>query len=479
MNRELIKNIVINFNLFILYYVLAINFIYFLQLILSSFKLYDYIRKMNYSDYKKYTSSENMIPISVLVPAYNEEETIVDNIKSLLSLNYPSFEIVVINDGSKDETLNKIIEHFSLKPVYQPVRYLIKTEKVRAIYRNIDIPKLIVIDKENGGKADALNAGINISRYPVFTSIDADSILESDSLVRVIMPFIEDRQTVAVGGIVRIANGSIIKSGRIEEVKLPKNRLAMFQVVEYLRAFLTGRMGWDSLDALLIISGAFGAFKKKAAVEVGGYAIGTIGEDMELVVKLHEYMRKNKRKYKIRFIPDPVCWTQAPEKIKDLRAQRRRWQIGLMDSLLRHKKLFFNPRYGMIGLFATPYFWIFEMFGPIVEVLGYIFIPLSYIFGLLNTKYFILFLVSSILYGITLSIGAILLEEYTFNKYASIRQLLRLSWYGVIENFGYRQMTTFYRLEGIFRYKKLKHSWGKIKRHSFTEGKDVKENKKD
>ncbi len=423
---------------------------------------------MYYSDYKKYTDSTNMIPISVLVPAYNEENTIVDNIKSLLALNYPSHEVIVINDGSKDDTFKKIIEAYDLTEVSQPVRYLVRTKKIKSIYKNINIPKLTLVDKENGGKADALNAGINLSKYPVFTSIDADSMLESDSLVRVIMPFIEDKLTVAVGGIVRIVNGSKIKAGKVESIGLPKNRLAMFQIVEYLRAFLTGRMGWNALRCLLIISGAFGAFKKDVVVQVGGYSGNTIGEDMELVVKIHKYLRKNKSKYAIKFIPDPVCWTQAPENIKDLRGQRRRWQIGLMDSLLRHKEMLLNPKYGIIGMFGVPYFWIFEMLGPVIETLGYIFIPLSYVFGLLNIQYFILFLVSSILYGIILSIGAILLEEYTFSKYPSIKQLLRLSWYGVLENFGYRQMTTFFRIDAIIRFKKFRNSWGKIKRESFS-----------
>ena len=468
MNTELIKRIIIQFNEFILYYVLCINMVYFLQLILSAFSLSDYIKKIRYSDYKKFVASENMIPISVLVPAYNEEETIVENIRSLLSLNYPLFEIIVINDGSKDTTLDKIINAFNLRQINQPVRYRINTKKVHGVYKNNDIPNLIVIDKENGGKADALNVGINISKFPVFTAIDADSILESDSLVRVTMPFIENKETLAVGGIVRIANGSTIKGGVIKEVSLPRNRVAMFQIVEYLRAFLTGRMGWDSMGSLLIISGAFGAFKKAEVIEVNGYTVGTIGEDMELVVKLHEYMRKNKRKYSIKFIPDPVCWTQAPERLKDLRSQRRRWQIGLMDSLFKHKKILFNPRYGSIGLIAAPYFWIFEMFGPIVEAIGYVLVPLSYFFGLLNLRFFILFLAASILYGIILSIGAILLEEYTFNKYPSLKQLFKLTLYGILENFGYRQLTVLYRLEGIVKFRKGRHSWGKIKRQSFS-----------
>ncbi|GFR36326.1 glycosyltransferase family 2 protein [Thermobrachium celere] len=467
MNTPLLKEIVIKFNYFIIYYVLLINFIYFLQLILAAFNLSDYIRKIRYSDYKKYITSDNMIPISILVPAYNEEETIVDNIKSLISLNYPKFEVIVINDGSKDNTLNKVIEEFELKEVNQPVRYRLKTNKIKGIYKNIDIPNLILVDKENGGKADALNAGINVSNYPIITSIDADSILESDSLVRVVMPFIENKKTVAVGGIVRIANGSVIKRGRVVNIGLPKSRIAMFQIVEYLRAFLTGRVGWDALNSLLIVSGAFGAFKKDAAIEVGGYAKNTIGEDMELVVKMHEYFLRNKRPYRIKFVPDPVCWTQAPETLKDLRSQRRRWQIGLMDSLFKHKRMFLNPRYKQIGLIAVPYFWLFEMIGPIIEILGYIMIPLAYIFGLLNLKYFILFFAASILYGILLSLGAILLEEYTFNKYPTLKQLIKLSIYGILENFGYRQLTTLYRIEGIVKFRKMKHSWGKIKRRSF------------
>ncbi|EYE88534.1 glycosyl transferase [Fervidicella metallireducens AeB] len=467
MDISLLREIVLKFNYVIIYYVFIINFIYFLQLIFATFNLNKYIRKIRYSDYKKYIVSDNMIPISILVPAYNEEETIVENIKSLLALNYPKFEVIVINDGSKDGTLNKVIKAFDLVEVNQPVRYRIKTNKIAGIYRNIDIPNLILVDKENGGKADALNAGINVSNFPVVTSIDADSILESDSLVRVIMPFIEDKNTIAVGGIVRIANGSKVQRGRVVDIDLPKSKLAMFQIVEYLRAFLTGRVGWDSINALLIVSGAFGAFRKDAAIEVGGYAKNTIGEDMELIVKLHEYFLRIKRPYKIKFIPDPVCWTQAPERLKDLRGQRRRWQIGLMDSLFKHKRMFFNPRYKQIGLIAVPYFWIFEMIGPVIEIIGYILIPTAFFLKILNTKYFLLFLSSSILYGILLSLGAILLEEYTFNKYPSLKQLIKLSLYGVIENFGYRQLTTIYRIEGIIKFRKMKHSWGKIKRSSF------------
>lgn len=467
MVSSILRNLVIYFNYLIFFYVLTVNSIYFFQLVLSAFSLSDYIKKMLYSDFKKYTVSDNMIPISVLVPAFNEEATIVENIESLLSLKYPLFEIVVVNDGSKDNTLNKVIEAYGLSLVNQPIRYHVKTKQVRGIYKNSNIPNLVLIDKENGGKADALNIGINISRYPVFASIDADSILEGDSLIRVMMPFIENKETIAVGGIIRIANGSTISNGNIKKVNLPKSRVAMFQVVEYLRAFLTGRMGWNSLNSLLIISGAFGAFRKQEVVEVGGYTVGTVGEDMELVMKLHEYMIKNQRTYNVKFLPDPVCWTQAPEKLRDLRTQRRRWQIGLMDSLFRHKRMLFNPRYGLIGMMATPYFWLFEMLGPVIELAGYIFIPIFYFTGMLNFRFFVMFLVASILYGVILSTGAILLEEYTFSRYPNIGQLFKLTLYGIIENFGYRQLTVLFRVEGMIRFKKDKENWGKIQRKSF------------
>jgi len=464
-----LSQIVVYFNYYIIYYVISLNFIYFLLLLLSLFKVIDYLKKIRYTDYRRFSSSVNMVPISILVPAYNEEKTIVENVKSLLELNYPLFEVVVINDGSNDLTLEKLLEAFELQKIEQPLRIRLKTRPVRGIYKNPDIMNLTVIDKENGGKADALNAGINAAVYPVFVSIDADSFLESYSLVRIIIPFMEDPRTVAVGGIVRVANGSVIEGGLIREIRLPRSRLACFQVVEYLRAFLTGRMGWDALGSLLIISGAFGAFDKEAVIAAGGYATDTVGEDMELVVRLHRRMRELRKPYKIKFIPDPVCWTQVPENLKDLHSQRRRWQIGLIDSLFRHRRMLFNPRYGVIGLFAAPYFWFFEMLGPIIETLGYLLVPAAFLLGLINLRFFLLFLTASILYGILLSLGAILLEEYSFNKYKGLKDFLRLILFAILENFGFRQLVSLYRVSGLLSFRKQKSSWGYIKRKYFTE----------
>lgn len=468
MLQFIVYKIVVYFNMFIIVYVITVSIINIIQMVLSLIGTPAYLRKARFSDIKLYSSSYNMVPISILVPAYNEEPTIVESIKSLLNLNYSTFEVVVINDGSKDETLRAVIDAFGLKKITYPIRSRISTEEVYGVYYNPDLPLLRLIDKKNGGKADALNVGINISRYPYFASIDADSLLDSDALVRIAMSFMEYKYTVAVGGIVRVANGSKIENGKVVGIEMPKKSIARFQVTEYFRAFLVGRVGWSIFNSLLIISGAFGAFQKDAVLQVGGYTTGTIGEDMELVVRLHKYMRKKKYKYRISFLPDPICWTQVPENVKTLYKQRRRWHIGLIDSLSRNREMLLNPRYGVLGMLAMPYYFFFEVLGPVVEGLGLIVIPLSYFFGLLSVEFLILFFIAMTIFGVILSVGALAIEEYTFNKYVHLRDVFILSIYSIVENFCYRQMTVVFRLSGVFRYKKYKNSWGKMKRQQFT-----------
>ena len=466
---------VIFFNIFIIVYVAIVGMINLIQMLMSLIFSVMYIKKAKFSDIKLYKESYNMIPISILIPAYNEEEVIIQSIKSLLPLEYSNYEIIVINDGSKDKTLKRIIRTFKLKKITFPIKPKIKTCPIKGVYCNPDYPNLLLVDKENGGKADALNAGINVSRYPYFVSLDADSLLDSDALVRIALAFMEYKYTVAVGGIIRVSNGSIIKNGRVIKLALPKNRLAMFQVVEYLRAFLVGRTGWSILKTVLIISGAFGAFQKDAVLQIGGYAINTIGEDMDIVVRLHKYFHEKKYKYKISFLPDPICWTQVPEDTKDLYKQRRRWQIGLIDTLKRNKTMMLNPKYGSCGMIALPYFFLFEFIAPVVEALGWIFIPLSYFLGVLSFQFFIAFLIASTVFGVILSVGALVIEEYTFNKYVKISEFLRLCLYAVIENFSYRQMTVMFRLIAIFGFKKFEHSWEKALRRDFTKNAGKKE----
>lgn len=459
--------IIVTFNYFIIGYVVILSAINAMQMFLSLIYASAYTKKAVLSNVRKYSKSSNIVPISILVPAYNEEATVVENIKSLLALNYANYEVVVINDGSKDDTLSKVISAFDLKMVTYPMRAKIKTNEVRGIYYNPEHPKLHLIDKVNGGKADALNVGINFSNYPYFVSIDADSLLDSDALIRIALSFMEYKYTIAVGGIIRVANGSKVVGGKVISLALPRNSVALFQIVEYFRAFLVGRMGWSIFDALLIISGAFGAFEKDAVLKVGGYTVGTVGEDMDLVMKLHMFMRKKKYKYKINFLPDPICWTQVPETVRDLFGQRRRWQIGLIDSLKNGREMFLNPRFGVLGMMAMPYFVFFELLGPVIEAAGLVIIPLSYLLHMISLEFFLLFLIATTLFGVVLSVGALAIEEHTFNKYVQVSDFLLLSFYSIIENFGYRQMTVYFRLMGLLQYRKYKHAWGKIKRKTF------------
>ena len=452
------------FNYFCMAFTILLSIIYIVQLIMSFVKVRKNDKARQSNDFGRYVESENLLPISLLIPAYNEEENIVSNIKSLLKIDYPLFEIVVVNDGSTDRTHDKIVDSFGLYKIESAVRTSIPTKDVRGVYYNIEYPNLIYVDKENGGKSDALNAGINISSYPLFACLDADSRIEPDALLKLPIEFLKNTDTIVAGGLVRIANGFKIRDGRVSGFSMPEKMVERFQIVEYYRSFLSGRVSWGATNSMLIVSGAFGVFKKQAVIEVGGYKTNTIGEDMEIVVRLHRYMRTHKRKYKIIFCEDSVCWTQGPMSVADIRSQRRRWQIGLFDTLISHKGLFLNPRYGMIGLMAIPYNWIFELFGAVVESLGYVIIPFSLLMGELNMFFFTMYFLLAVMLGVILSIGSLILEQYTRKSVMSAKQCLSLSLYAILENFGYRQLITVFRLEGILKYRKLRKTWGKIKR---------------
>jgi cellulose synthase/poly-beta-1,6-N-acetylglucosamine synthase-like glycosyltransferase len=466
--HDTLYRIVLAVNYFSLFYVVTVSTIYLIQLIFASFGLRKYVRSLRYIDYRRFLDSEHMVPISLLVPAYNESATIVDSVKNLLSLDFPEYELIVINDGSKDNTLALLIEAFGLIPFPQPYKKSLPTEEILEVYRSGKDIRLIVLDKKNGGKADALNAGVNVSSYPVVVTIDADSILEKSSLIKIIYSFVSDPTCVAVGGIVRVGSGCEIVDGQLREIGLSKNPIVALQTTEYLRAFLTGRLGFDVMGMLLIISGAFGAFQKNALIEVGGYTRHCVGEDMELVIKLHKMMHQKKRKYSVRFLPDPICWTQPPERLADLKKQRKRWHVGLIDSLLKHKDMVFNPKYGRIGMVCLPYYWIFELAGPVIETFGYLFIPISFLLGVVNVWFMISFFLVAVLYGTILSVGALLLEENTFRKYPDLRQLLRLFFFSFVDNFGYRQINTVYKVEAMFGFRKNKSRWGELKRKGFT-----------
>lgn len=404
-------------------------------------------------------------PISVVIPAYNEEATIVTSVRSMLQLRYSECEVIVVNDGSRDATLQRLVEAFDLEAFPQAYHARLPTQPVRGTYRSASHPRLRVVDKDNGGKADAINCGINAARYPLFCCVDADSILDRNSLLHVVQPFVEDPRTVACGGTVRLANGCEVKSGNLLKAALPANWLARFQIVEYLRGFLFGRMGWSRPNGLLIISGAFGLMHKDTVIEVGGYRHQTIGEDMELIVRMHRLLSKRGQPYRITYVAEPVCWTQAPEDRRTLRNQRVRWQRGLSESLWLNRGLLFSRPPGVAGWLAFPYFLLFEWAAPLLELLGYFVLAWLLAAGAVRVDAALLFVAIAIGFGVLLSTLALLLEELSFHIYPRKRDLLILFAFSVLENFGYRQINVVWRLVGTWQWLRGKQGgWGAMRR---------------
>ncbi len=396
-------------------------------------------------------------PVSVIVPAHNEEPVIINSVQALLNLHYPEFEVIVVNDGSTDGTLARLKERFNLSSSIKPVRLQVPHEDIVAIYRSKDYPNLIVVDKVNGGKADAINAGINVSGYPIFCSIDADSLLEPDALLKSSKLFLDDDELIATGGIIRILNGCTVENGAVTAIALPRRFIEAMQVLEYTRAFLSGRTGWNALKSLLIISGAFGVFRKDMVIAVNGYR-KTVGEDMDLVMRLHRHCRDKEIPYKILFVPDPVCWTQAPFKLGMLLKQRNRWHRGMIDALLANRAMILNRKYGATSLVGISYFVFVEFIGPIVELFGYVAVPILWYFGMLNTRFFVMLVLLAVFWGISINIGAVFLDIYNFRRYKKTSDILRLCVLAAAEFFGYRQIMLLERLRATLTFRKK--DWG-------------------
>lgn len=446
---------VIWFNYGVGVYFGVLNGIYSVLLALALFVIFRHLRRIKYSPYKEFTLSPETPPVTILIAMYNEENVVLRSIRSALATEYPFFEVIIINDGSTDGTLQKVIDAFRLKKIDRVYRTFLQTKPVKGFYHSLETPKLLVVDKERGGKSDALNCGINVSRSPYFCSLDADSLLEKDALIRVMTPLLDSTvPVVASGGVVRIINGLRLTDDgiTIEEIDLPDNTLLLFQIVEYIRGFLFGRVGWDTLRSLLILSGTFSLFEKTSVVEAGGFKVGNVAEDMEMVVRLHRHMLKKKKPYRIRFVSDPICWTEAPDSLKMLGRQRRRWHLGLIQSIFQNKEMMFNPKFGKIGMAVLPYYVFFEILGPVIEVLGYPFVIISYLLGILSLDFLLLFLTLAIFYGVFLSTAGIFLEELTFRRYPKWGHLFKLLFFGVLENFGYRQINSFWRFQALIQF---------------------------
>ncbi len=453
----------------ILVYFILINIHYFLFTVISLFSIFRYLYMTKYLSFKDIFQLPLVKPISIIAPAYNEEKGIVESIKSLLSLEYPLYEVIVVNDGSTDKTLEILIKTFELKKANWVFKKSIETKPIKSIYRSALNPKLIVIDKANGKKADALNAGLNISHYPLFCAIDGDSILEKDALMKMVRPFLEDpERTVATGGIIRLSNGTEVKAGQVTSIRMPRNWLARFQVLEYLRAFLGVRLGLSMLRSLLIVSGAFGLFRKDIVLQCGGYRAKTIGEDMDLIVRMRKHLHENKIPFRISYIPDPICWTEVPETIKSLTNQRVRWHKGLIETITHSSKMMFNPRYGITGLFAMPFYLIFEMIGPLIEISGYVIFICCLFMGKLNHPFTILFFILAVILGILLSILSVLLGEFSSRRYPRLSYVFIVTLFSFLENILYRQFISCIRAKAFIDFILGKDEWGTVEKKGFS-----------
>lgn len=443
----------------------------------SALDIRRYLRKSKNIDYNLLYSSELAPMVSVIAPAYNEGLTIVQNVRSLLSLHYSNYNLIVVNDGSTDNSMDLLIKEFDLVPFPFPVFSEIPTKPLKKIYhsRNASFSKLIVVDKENGGKSDALNAGINFSESAYFLAVDVDSIIQEDAIVKMIKPFLNSssKKVVATGGVVRIANSCEVNKGRLVKVHFPSNFWARFQVLEYIRAFLMGRIAWSRLNGLLLISGAFGMFDRKVVVEVGGYSTKTVGEDMELVVRIRVHMAKLNIPYKIVYIPDPLCWTMAPTDLKSLIRQRNRWMRGTIETLFTHRKIAFNPKYKSLGLLGYPYWLIFEWLAPLLEIMGIIYFVSIAFLGQPNWTFFFVLLFFVYSFSVTYSLWAFLFEEFSYHRYEKPSDVVKIVLIVLIEPFVYHPIILYSSVEANIHKILNRKAWGSVTRRKFRVEKNL------
>jgi cellulose synthase/poly-beta-1,6-N-acetylglucosamine synthase-like glycosyltransferase len=465
------RELLLNYGLFITFLIVGSSLLYVMIMALSSQKMIAQIKSTMYSRFRELSGSVHVPPVSILVPSYNEELTIIENVHSLMALEFPVYEVIIINDGSKDQTLQVLINEFGLQRCRLSANHnLLESKPVEEIYRNPQYPKIVVINKANGGKADALNAGINVAQYPLIATIDADSMLEKDALIRLVQLYMENpEQHIAIGGNVRIANGSTIQDGRVASHRLSNKWLPAMQYVEYMRAFLGARIGWSALNGLLIVSGAFGLFRKDYVIQVGGYEADCPGEDMNIVMKLHRFMLQEGLPYRILFCPDAVCWTQAPDTLKVLGAQRRRWIRGNLWNMIHFKAMLFVPRYKLIGWLALPYTILYETLSPFIKLSGLAALLAYVLMDMTQLPILFAFLGINLLIGLLFTAGSLIIEEIAFKRSVQARDIWRIIGFSVVMALGYDQLNALWKLQGHADYLRRNNNWGTMVRRSWKE----------
>ena len=396
--------------------------------------------------------------VSIIAPAYNEEVTIIDNVKSMLNVRYPRYDIIIVNDGSKDRTLELLIEEFDLMEVPFTNTRRVPCKPIKRVFRSRDdrFDKLIVVDKEPGGrKADASNAGINITENKYFVCTDVDCYVEPMALYRMMWLVVNSHiPVIGVGATMLMGNNCVVKDGRMVEAKVPSNPLTMWQELEYMRSFLIGKLGWSSHNALPNISGGFGLFDTDVVVKSGGYESTSFAEDIDLLLRMITYMHSVGQEYRLAQIPKVSCWTEGPYSLRTLYRQRVRWARGLCEIVVSHKNLFFNMQYGPIGTFTLPYIFMFEFLAPIIEATGFLFMLWLVFVGGINWN--TAFVIFGMIYSFSLSLTfLVLIFDYQLkvvNWKSTTRSYIKLAIAGITEAFFYHPLITLFSLIGYTKY---------------------------
>lgn len=452
----------------VLVYFIVVNSFYLVLLLSGARQLRDDVRACADEPLERLLRSHVVPAVSLIAPAHNEQATVTESVRSLLTLRYPRLELVLVNDGSSDDTLGVLQREFALTPVHTIFRHQLSCAEIRGLYRSPLHPELLVVDKANGGKADALNAGLNVASGELACSIDADTLIEPDALLRMIRPFVAQDDVLAAGATIRVANASTVRAGRVVRPRVPRRFLAGVQAMEYLRAFLFGRLGWNRLGDNLVISGAFGMFRRDALIAAGGYLHGSVGEDMELVARLRRRAHEHGGPSRVLFISQPVAWTEVPESLKILGRQRDRWQRGLSDVLWRHRDVIGRRRYGALGMLVMPYFVLVELFGPVIEALGLLGLGLALTVGAVDLAFAGLFFLVAYGLGVVLNLLTLLLEEQGARRHERFDDRLAMLPWAVLESLGYRQLTVVWRLRGMWRFLRGRTDWGVMERRGFA-----------